>query len=196
MVEISVFEIVGVSPLLMNNPTVMLVPPPVPPPKKGGAPPSAKKKEYVPEEEAEARTYRMPDGQLFVPSMWFRAALLKGCVGRKFEKSKVGAATLVQASVFTPEVKCPLVDPATGKPLKTYEINSVRVVVGKAGVIRCRPEMDPWGCELPLEIDDDFVTREQVLGLLNIAGKVAGVGDWRPNRKGSYGRFRAELQGG
>ena len=43
------------------------------------------------------------------------------------------------------------------------------------------------------ELDEAHATAEQVLSVLNIAGRAVGVGDWRPDKGGIYGRFTAEL---
>lgn len=183
-IEIVTFKITGTSPMLQHNPSAMA-------PQNGGV----KKATKIPtaEEEAEAGLYRMSDGNLYFPSIAFRSALLSSGVGKKIGKQT--AWKMVACGVFTMEPECPLFSAKNGKPLKTYtKINVARAVLKKCGaVIRCRPELQDWACKLPLEIEDDFITPSMVLELLTLSGRIIGVGDWRPERKGPYGRFTVEM---
>lgn len=177
-IEVRTFRVEGISSLLMNNPQGM----------DGGAPKMGAKKIPTPEEEAAAKVYRLEDGSLYLPSISFRSSLLRGCVGKRI--GKVGAASQVAAGVFNAEPETPLIDPETGEPITEYRIHKTRCVVQKQGVIRARPEIPRWAADVVFEIDTDFVTVEQVRELLGIAGRIAGVGDWRPEKKGPHGRYR------
>jgi hypothetical protein len=121
----------------------------------------------------------------------FRSALLNGLKGKKI--GKMGAATVFQPAVFNVDQFCVLVDPDTEKPLTKYEIDTRPAVIGRSRVIRSRPRYDSWSCTLFFEIDEEVLTAKQVEEQLNVAGRVAGVGDYRVNRKGPFGRFTAEL---
>jgi hypothetical protein len=185
MEGITIYRITGVSPLLMNNPEAM----------GQGNEGLGTKKIPTPEEEAAAKVYRLESGQLYVPAVAFRSSIIGkggGASGRKIGKMTANAR--VAAGVFTVETKCPLIHPKTGKPIKEYQINIMRAVVQNNGVRRARPEVPEWACDLALEIDTDFISPELVLELLNISGKVAGVGDYRPQKKGPFGRFKAEIR--
>jgi hypothetical protein len=182
--EIVRFKITGVSPILQNNPAKMQA-------SKGTE--LGGKKTYDPVIEAEAAVYRNDRKEIVVPSIAFRAAMFKACTGRKI--NKLSAKTAVAASVFPVEQECILLD-GKGKPIKDYKIHSCRCVVNKAGIIRTRPMIEHWSTVLALEVDTNFLGKgcEQVLEqLLNLAGKIAGVMDWRPEKLGTFGRFTAKL---
>lgn len=184
MARIVKFRIVGISPLLMSNPGGMT----------RGASGIGTKKIPTPQEEAESRVYRTGDGKLYFPSIAFRSAIVGpggGASGRRM--SKVSVASRVCAGFFVQGDKCLLCHPKTKKPLTEYVISTMRVMVQKAGVLRSRPMIEEWMTELTAEVDEDFITADQLVELLNISGKVAGVGDYRPQKRGMYGRFRAEL---
>ena len=66
----------------------------------------------------------------------------------------------------------------------------MRAVVQKNGILRSRPIIPVWAVDVIFEIDDDFIVPSQVLSLMNDAGRIAGVGDWRPAKKGRYGRYK------
>jgi hypothetical protein len=105
----------------------------------------------------------------------------------------MAAITPMKAGVFSAEMECPLYHPETGARLKDYKINVQRVVVQGAGIHRARPEIPAWQCKVAFEIDDAFVTPQIVEEVFNLAGRMKGVGDFRPERKGPYGRFSVKL---
>lgn len=181
--QLSVFRITGLSPILQNSPRSM---------RPSGNDGLKGKKTYEPSEEAEVRTYRTADGSLFVPGAAFRAAMFKAAVGRKI--GKLSAKSVVAAAVFPVEEQCVLLSQKDGKPISEYELHECRVVVNRAGVFRVRPKIDNWMLDLAIEIDEEMLPNPQVVcDLLNVAGKVAGIMDFRPERLGTFGRFTAEL---
>jgi hypothetical protein len=181
---IKVFKITGLTPLLQNNPKSM-----------GGNGGIKTKKHPAPEEDAENKVYRMDDGQIYIPSISFRSSVIAprgGATAQRIGKSAAG--TIFSAGVMNADEFCRLYHPETSKPIHDYEIDIRRVVVQKNGILRARPKIPEWGCDLPLEIDDNFLSIDDVLELLNRAGKIAGVGDYRPQSKGIFGRFKAEIK--
>jgi hypothetical protein len=189
--ELAQWEIVGLSPLLQDNPSSM----------GGGADEkqtATRKKIPSPAEEAAASAYRLAGGQLFHPSMAFRKALLDACAGKRI--GKVGARTILSGAVFNVDDAMALVDPASGEPITTWAVDTRRAVVkssGKsAGVHRSRARIEKWAGVLTLEVDRDFITDlELITDLLNEAGALKGVGNYRPEKGGPFGRFRATLIG-
>ena len=179
-IQVVVFEITGKSPLLMHNPSAMKA--------HDG---TIKKPTVIPTPEEEARLglYLNGDGQLYVPAVSFRNAIMSAGVGKKIGKQT--AWKMISCGCFAIETQCVLVNVKTNKALTTYtNVNQARVVIPKGGaVIRCRGEVANWKTKLALEIDDDFITPPQVLELFTLAGRMIGVMDWRPEKKGIYGRF-------
>ena len=72
-----------------------------------------------------------------------------------------------------------------------FEIDSRRVVIPSTGVpvIRHRARLDEWSVRFQIEIDNEVFTPDIVRLLVDDAGKKIGVGDFRPQRKGRYGKF-------
>ena len=66
---------------------------------------------------------------------------------------------------------------------------TVGVVVQRSRVLRTRAKFDDWGLKFTLECDDELIDREQLERWLDIAGRRIGLGDWRPEKSGDYGRF-------
>ena len=180
--EVYRYQIEGVSPLLMHSPRAMME----------GRPAGATTRRIPsPEEEAEKGAYRDEEGFLYLPSAAFKASLMHGAGGRRI--GSTAARTVLAGAVFNTGPRTGLIDPETGERLREYRVHVSRVVVQRSSVIRARPELPRWACVLELEVDLDFTHPRQVEELLNISGRISGVGDFRPQRRGPYGRYRAEL---
>lgn len=182
-VVVAKYKITGVSSMLMNNAMSMHLP-------------DVKvkvKKIPTPEEEAASKVYRRDNGTLYAPALWFRGSLLAGAIGKRL--GKFSAKSRLAAAVFCSpgEEKCALIHAKTGKPIREYKINTMRSVVQRQGIMRSRPEIEEWTCIVVFEVDTDFVTPQHVEEFLNMAGKIAGVGDYRPQKAGPFGRYKAEL---
>ena len=52
-----------------------------------------------------------------------------------------------------------------------------------------RPRFDAWTLNFTLDVDADMFADTLVRELLDIAGKRIGLGDFRPARRGPFGRF-------
>lgn len=189
MIETVTFKITGLSALLMHNPASMIRPGD----KKG----LSTKQIPSPEKEAELGCYRNGKGQFYLQAIAFRGSIINpggGASGRKIGKSTANSRCAAGISINEKFDKCVLLNPRTGKPIKKYTIDTRRAVIQRNGIMRSRPRFEEWGCDLTFDIDTDFVTKEQVVELLNISGRVAGVGDYRPQKKGWFGKYRAELK--
>jgi hypothetical protein len=171
------FKVVGLSPLLTNNPASMST--------QDGGP--KKKKIPSPEEEAKAGLYVNANGCYYIPSIAFRSALLAAMVGKKIGKR--AARTIMAASVFNADEQTILIDPDTEKPLTEYVIDSRRAVVQGQGITRHRPRFDKWAAKVTFEIDEEMMPVKAVEEWLNEAGTMAGGGDYRVNKRGPFGRF-------
>ena len=62
-------------------------------------------------------------------------------------------------------------------------------VVQRVRVIRVRPKFDDWSATFSVEYDDELVDRAKLERWLDIGGRRIGLGDWRPEKSGRYGRF-------
>jgi hypothetical protein len=180
------YRITGISPLLMDNAASMLTPKPV----------GARAKAIpTPETEAESGAYRLPDGALYFPTLAFRQALIDAGTGRRIGKR--GATSVLSGTVFLPDgvgLETPLVDPDTSEPLHNYVVDIQRAVIRttKAGVARARPRLDRWAADIGFEYDDSFFPGELLTEVFTLAGTTIGVGNYRPQKRGIFGRFQVK----
>jgi len=169
-------DIESLSALLLHNPAGMR------------PPDDAIARKSIPtiEVEAEGGAYRLPNGQLAIPTPAFRSCLASAAKGRRM--GRTAATTVIRGAVFAADELTPLFAP-DGTPAHDFEIDQRRAVVQRAAVVRARPKLSKWSAVVRLEVDDDFVSEAQVRELLTIGGRTIGVGDFRPERSGPFGRF-------
>lgn len=175
-------KIIGRKPgLLTHNPASMA---------RGGSggPKKAAAAIDPPEVEAEKGVYRTEDGQCAVPGSALRACIVRASKAFKAQKGR-GSLWTVMAHIIVPEELVPLVTPNPGKPITGYEINSQRAVVQRQGIIRSRPLFREWAASFSVEFDDDITNTDTILVVLAEGGSKVGLGDFRPERGGPYGRF-------
>lgn len=162
-------EIKGISPLLQHSYPMVAV--------------EGLEKKTI-EEQAEFATYRDPDtNELYVPGINLQRALVAAAV---YSKGK-GRASLQKNAAA-----CLLVSPERlGLGTKDYIIDSRPVVIPatKGRILRHRPRLDEWGLIFQLEYDDVLLRETEVRRIVDDAGSRVGLLDFRPERRGPFGRF-------
>lgn len=69
---------------------------------------------------------------------------------------------------------------------------TVPVRVQQNRILKTRAKFDEWGVTFTIDADDEQVDQSQLQAWLDIAGRRIGIGDWRPQKSGVYGRFKTE----
>jgi len=67
--------------------------------------------------------------------------------------------------------------------------DTVRLAGGKVSSIAYRPAFFPWEIDVPVIYNASLISDAQVLNLFQIAGFAIGIGDWRPEKNGTFGQF-------
>ena len=140
----------------------------------------------TPREQAEKRAYKDEKGFLYVPGQNIYAAIISAGRFHKAGKNKITTtkSSLVPAGIFIEEIICPL-------GTKDFEVDSRSVVIpATGGRIMChRPRLDEWELPFTLEVDPEMFDEKTVRLLVDDAGSKCGICDFRPERKGIFGRF-------
>lgn len=140
------------------------------------------------EEEALAAMYVTEDGKPGFPMLAFKTALISAAhKDLGIEKTLVRKALFLPSAAYSGNLIAPLVADA---PEIREDI--VRVGAGQTDM-RYRPEFRNWRVNVIVEIDSDLLNEQDVINLVNRAGFSVGVGEWRPERNGEYGRFELDL---
>lgn len=61
--------------------------------------------------------------------------------------------------------------------------------MAKTPDVRTRPYFNEWCCEVEIEFVSSLIKEGQVANLMAAAGSIVGIGDWRPQKGGSFGKF-------
>lgn len=141
-----------------------------------------KKEPKNPEAEYEAAFHRLPDGRPAFPAVGFKAAAVSAA--RQVE----GLTMTFLRGVFHVDVE---LIPIEGDPYMREDMVRVGGKGPGTGVadIRYRPGFPEWSAVLPVSFNRKAITVEQLVHLFNVAGFAVGVGEWRPEKNGSWGRF-------
>jgi hypothetical protein len=136
-----------------------------------------------PERDYRESLYEHPDGGFGFPCVAFKAAAVSACRfadGMKMTEAR-GAFHVVG--------ELAQID---GEPNMREDM--VRVGMGTAD-IRYRGEFQTWRTTLTVAYNASAISPEQIVNLFNLAGFGVGVGEWRPEKDGSYGRFHVAEEG-
>jgi len=166
-------EIKGVSPLLMNRfIPEQLVGTKV---RRGNAK----------EVSVEDKLYLTEDGKPYVPSAYIRNSLIdagkavkiKG-KGKSTYSKLLGSSLIVQPDVI-------IINSSTGwKPFTATAVNPAT----RGRMTVTRPMFKDWKLEFEVIMPDD-INEEDFAKIFDEAGRYVGIGDWRPAKKGMYGKF-------
>lgn len=177
----------GVTPLLMNRFTEaneVAV--------SGGTSVAFRGDKGAPREQAAAKRYADGNDNLYIPGPNIFAALVAAGTFHKAGKSKLTTqkTSLIPAGVMVDDLICPITN-ATGELLSHWEVDSRSVVIPATGgrVMAHRPRVDSWHVTFTLDIDQTMFSPNLIRAVVDDAGKKIGLGDYRPARKGPFGRF-------
>ena len=125
-------------------------------------------------------------GWVGIPCSAFRAAMIDACrtVGLVMTKAKMSVFVLPDG--FDKDDGTPLVRLSSPKPPEQLE-SLVRNDNGGAD-IRIRPMWRDWSAAVTVDFDEDMITGDSVVNLLDRAGRQVGVGEGRPYSKSSVGQ--------
>lgn len=139
-----------------------------------------------PESEAKEATYTTVDGQVGVPAMAVKNAIISAA-----HKDIGIEKTLVRKALFLRCSDGNMVIPFQDCSEPTIREDMVRVGAGSADM-RYRPQFDQWSASVEFEIDGELLQPKDVLTLVGRAGFGVGICEWRPEKGGEYGRFEID----
>jgi hypothetical protein len=168
-------EITGITPLLMNRFNI------------DEQQSKVKEKNLTPRETAKKVCYEDESGKLYYPTTNIYACLIEAGKFHKDGKCKVTTArsSLIPAGVMIDGETIYFKEPCS------WEVDSRGVVIPSTGgrIVCHRPRLDQWCLEFTLILDTKMFSSKFIRILVDDAGSKVGLGDFRPARKGIYGRF-------
>ena len=139
-----------------------------------------------PNEEAEAATYRTVAGDVGIPAMALKSAIVTAA-----HKDIGIEKTLVRKALFLICTDPGLIIPFSSCDAPIVREDMVRVGMGSAD-LRYRPEFRNWKATIEFEIDAELLQDSDVLALVGRAGFGVGLCEWRPEKGGEFGRFEID----
>lgn len=161
--------ITGVSPLLMHAFPMMETP-------------GLEKRD--PKEQAAAGLYLRPDTNTpYIPGPNIQRGLVASAAFSK-GKGRSSLQKIIAAAVFVAEPYCDV------SPVD-WVVDSRPVVIAatKGRIVRHRPRFDQWGTAFSLEYDAVLLSEKQLRAVVDDLGSRVGLLDFRPEKKGPFGRF-------
>ena len=136
-------------------------------------------------ETLEKKYYRLPDGKIYVPSTQLEQCLINA--GKELKVVGKGKATfskLFGSSLYIePEALV-----MKNQDHEVFRISGVNPNT-RGRMMISRPRFNKWVLVFTLVSEDDQIPMDVLEEGLHIAGRMVGIGDWRPQKKGRYGKF-------
>src|SRR5262245_58851785 len=141
-----------------------------------------------PEAEYQAAFYRFEDGAYGIPAIAFKSSTVGGA--RFF--TGITMAALKQFLFFRGPVGVDgqMLVKLIGEPHIREDV--VRIGKGTGTELRYRPEFLEWSAVLDVVFVKAALTKGSVLSLIDAGGLGVGVGEWRPERGGTFGTYEVD----
>lgn len=143
-----------------------------------------------PRQEATSHAYIAKDGTFYFNAFSIPAVMANAGSNHKSVGSRKTLRFVVPSAVLLSDDKITILN-GEG-PAKDFEVDSrpVTIPATKGRIMRHRPRFDNWGAKWTMEINEDLLDSEMAHQLLSEGGNTVGIGDFRPEKRGPFGRFR------
>lgn len=156
------------------------------------------------------------NGIVTMPSEYIMSCIMGGAAQVPTGKGKTTFKSLSQSGLLCSDFHWPLL--VQGKELSMKTIRACRELktfkeqcaraeelgfslfvkrakIGQAKHIRVRPRLDNWSTSGDILIVDEQITVKILQTILDISGRLKGLGDWRPGapKPGPWGMFTAKV---
>lgn len=125
------------------------------------------------------------DGKPHIPSIYFRNCIVEA--GKQFKITGKGKSTYSKLVGSTIEV-LPENILIKSDGYKGFRVAAVNPMT-KGRMMVNRPRFENWKCRFEIMLHDENVPVEVMNELIQHAGSYVGIGDWRPEKKGMFGKF-------
>jgi hypothetical protein len=140
----------------------------------------AAKEAKNPEKDYAESIYKTRDGKPGFPASGIKGACVAACSFIEgMTKVEARGAFYILGDIL----------PIKGEPRMREDI--VRLG-GKVADLRYRAEFPEWSIDLDVLHNPRVISAEAIVNLIENAGFSVGLGDWRPQKNGSFGMFRVK----
>jgi len=169
----------GITPLLMNRPSALI----------GDISKEKTQKEETSKEQAEKKLYINDDKKLYQPSTHIKGALVEA--GKDQKVVGKGKSTYSKIVGYAVEIEPYEII----HKIQKWEVHSVLSVnpSTRGRNLLHRPILKEWELTFNVNFDDEQIPASILKDIFERAGRFSGLGDWRPNKKGTFGKFQVIL---
>jgi hypothetical protein len=141
----------------------------------------------TPMEQATQKLYVGHDGKPCIPQPNLFRCLIDAGTFFKAGKSKVTTQknSLIPACLEIVGIELPI----THKEPWQVDTRAVRIPSTGGRILCHRPSFNDWRLSFTISIDTSMMTTKMVREIVDAAGRRIGLGDFRPDRKGPFGKF-------
>ena len=145
---------------------------------------SKKRTGAISDEDIEDKMYII-DGKVHLPAVY-----LKNCLTEASKQFKIvgkGKSTYSKLVGSTVSIEPFYIEFVSGQ-YEVFKISAVNPMT-KGRIMVSRPKFDVWSASFEMILNDDSVPVSVINEILEHSGKYVGIGDWRPEKKGMFGKF-------
>lgn len=150
---------------------------------------TVKKEAKDPKEQFEASVYHVDSGELGFPADAFKKAMIRGAKQLGLVMTDMRTGFFVHGEYCAREDR----DLVLIKGELSMREDMVRLN-GMTSDIRFRGQIIGWSAELEISYNASAVGFDYIVNMLNAAGYGVGVGEWRPEKDGMFGRFEVVVK--
>lgn len=120
----------------------------------------------------------------YIPSVYFRNSIVEA--SKQFKITGKGKSTYSKLVASTLDVNPDMIPLNEGyEPFRIAAVNPMT----KGRMMVTRPRFNKWSAQFEIILNDDGVPFDVINEILEQAGRYVGIGDWRPQTKGQFGKF-------
>jgi len=140
-----------------------------------------------PKDQADKKLYRDESGKLVIPQPNLFRCILDGGKFFKAGKSKVTTqkSSLIPACLSIDALTIPI----DHKDPWSVDTRPVRIPATGGRILCHRPVFNDWALSFTVELDTEILSPKVLRDIVDAAGKRIGLGDFRPDCKGPFGKF-------
>ena len=168
--------ITGISPLLMNRPSALI----------GDISKEKLQTDETPEKSAEKKLYVNDEGKLYQPETHIKGSLVEA--GKDQKVVGKGKSTYSKIVGYAVEIN-PFEILHKKQKWIPYSVLAVCPSTRGRNLLH-RPMLKDWELDFEITFDDEQIPASILKECLERAGKFVGIGDWRPAKKGRFGKFQ------
>ena len=145
---------------------------------------SKKRTGAMADSDIEDKLYKEND-KVLLPSVYLKNCIVEA--GKQFKIIGKGKSTYSKIIASTVEIQPFMIEMDNGE-MEIFRISAVNPTT-KGRMMIERPKFSKWSATFEIVLNDPAVPVSVINEILEHAGKYVGVGDWRPEKKGMFGKF-------